>query len=74
MRWELKREGCRGVFGHWDHVGKVCFQEAKRLWEDTLTLTSNDGLLTVEGQRKDVVRASMRIESYLSKRADQNQE
>ena len=47
---------------------------ALRLWEDTLSLTANDGMVTVEGQRKDVVRASLRIESYLAKRTDQNQE
>ena len=45
-----------------------------RLWEDTLTLTAHDGMVTVEGQRKDVVRASLRIESYLANRTDQNQE
>lgn len=45
-----------------------------RLWEDTLTLTAHDGMVTVEGQRKDVVRASMRIESYLANKTNQNQE
>ena len=40
-----------------------------RLWEDTLTLTGQDGMIIVEGQRKDVVRASMRIENYLANKA-----
>lgn len=43
MSWKLKREGCRGVFGHWDHVGKVCLREARRLWEDTLPLAPREG-------------------------------
>lgn len=47
---------------------------ALRLWEDTLTLTGCDGMITIEGQRKDVVRAAMRIESYLAKLQDNNQE
>ncbi|MBE6245191.1 MAG: hypothetical protein IJK39_05320 [Bacteroidales bacterium] len=42
---------------------------ALRLWEDTLTLTGHDGMITVEGQRKDVVRASMRIENYLASKS-----
>ena len=41
-----------------------------RLFEDTVTLTDNGGMVTVEGQRKDVVRASMKIERYLQQRAE----
>ncbi len=49
------------------------FVRVLRLFEDTVTLTENEGIVTVEGQRKDVVRVSMRLEDYLRKRAE-NQE
>lgn len=45
-----------------------------RLFEDTVTLTDNGGMVTVEGQRKDVVRASMKIERYLQQRAENESE
>jgi len=41
-----------------------------RLFEDTVTLTDNGGMVTIEGQRKDVVRVAMKLESYLQKRAE----
>ena len=43
---------------------------ALRLWEDTLTLTGHDGMITVEGQRKDVVRVAMKLDRYLQERAE----
>lgn len=41
-----------------------------RLFEDTLTFTFKDGLLSIEGQRKDVVRAVSRIEWYIRKKSE----
>ena len=41
-----------------------------RMFEDTVTLTSDQGMVTVEGQRKDVVRASMKLERYLQQREE----
>ena len=49
------------------------FIRCLRLFEDTVTLTDNGGMVTIEGQRKDVVRVGMRLEDYLRKRAE-NQE
>ena len=41
-----------------------------RMFEDTVTLTSDQGMVTVEGQRKDVVRVSMKLERYLQQREE----
>ena len=41
-----------------------------RLGEDAVTLTESDGMLTIEGQRKDVVRVAMRIERVLTQDED----
>ena len=43
---------------------------ALRLFEDTVTLTDNAGMVTVEGQRKDVVRVAMKLDRYLQERAE----
>ena len=40
------------------------------MFEDTVTLTSDQGMVTVEGQRKDVVRVSMKLERYLQQREE----
>ena len=43
---------------------------ALRLFEDTVTLSDNAGMVTVEGQRKDVVRVAMKLDRYLQERAE----
>lgn len=43
---------------------------ALRLFEDTVTLSDNAGMVTVEGQRKDVVRVAMKLGRYLQERAE----
>lgn len=49
---------------------KSAFIRALRLGEDKVTFTQKDGIVEVEGQRKDVMRVVRRIEWYLQQKSE----
>ncbi|MBP5693544.1 MAG: hypothetical protein J6W86_07550, partial [Bacteroidales bacterium] len=54
-------------------VNKLIDTKVNKLIDEkmnTVTLTDNAGMVTVEGQRKDVVRVAMKLDRYLQERAE----
>ena len=60
----------QNIHGYMRFRNKSALVKILRLGEDAVTLTESDGMLTVEGQRKDVVRVAMRRERVLTQDED----
>lgn len=64
------KEAMEGEFNVLKFQNKSAFIRALRMGEDKVTFTQKDGLVEVEGQRKDIMRVVRKIEWYLQQRSE----